>query len=453
MAQNTEQHVPVEQQATKQYEFHLCDKSCASLYLQPDLTDVNFLFYEENTTDINAKKLIEKVPAHKLILASSSSVFRAEFYGSIKEKGDVEIVDSSPEAFKEFLQCFYLSTVTFTMKHIPEIMYLANKYMVADCMDGCAKYLNDNLTSTNVCWVYDFAILHEHHQLKQFCEEHIISNAERVLESDEFRTCSQKLLREILKLDLRCQESIVFDRCLAWAKNACQQNGLDEKVSVNLRNQLGDCLFLIRFGTMTIREFSEATLKCEGMFTVYEMGDIWRSISFKGFVSKKFNQIPRTLCWDESKVWKCYPNTTTLLQSLQGCESVFITSNKTTLLSGIYFVFSYDERYVPSTLNAKVSIVEIKGHSFATETGKILFEETKNMKNSIAGNYFKPPIPIVINASNTYQICLEFSNYYGGGYIYRRKLGEVISKNGLSITFQNDCGRDHIITGLELIDY
>ncbi|XP_031629053.1 BTB/POZ domain-containing protein 3-like [Contarinia nasturtii] len=451
MAQNTEQHVPVERQAVKQYEFHLRDKACDGLYLQPDLADVNFLFYEENVTDATAKKLIEKMPAHKLILASASCVFRAEFYGSIKEKGDVEIVDSSPKAFKEFLQCFYLGTVTFTMEHIPEIMYLANKYMVADCMDGCVKHLHDNLTSTNVCWVYDLAILHEHQQLKKFCEEQIVLNAERVLESDGFLACSQKLLREILKLDFHCKESIVFDRCLAWAKNACQQNRLDKNDGLNLRSQLGDCLFLIRFGTMTIQEFSEATLKCEGMFTADELCDIMRSISLKGLVSKKFNQNPRQrLCWDESKVWECLPNTANSeWQQLQGRESVFITSNKMTLLGGVYFTNVYEDYNVVKTLNTKVSIVEIKGHSFATETGTIIFEETKNIYHN-RSNYMKLPIPIVINAGNTYQICLEFPKYFAGLYFDGYSLGEVTSEKGLSITFQND---SHLIEGLDLIDY
>ncbi|XP_031633815.1 BTB/POZ domain-containing protein 3-like [Contarinia nasturtii] len=413
------------------------------------MADVNFLFYEENTTDAGVKKLIGKVPAHKDILASANPVFYAEFYGSIKEQGEVEIVDSSPDAFKEFLQYFYCGRVTFTMDNISEIMYLANKYMIADCMDACTKYLTDNLTLKDIWWAYFLCILHDRQQLKQFCEEQITWNADTLLKSDEFLACSQKSLHEILKMDLHCRESIVFGRCLAWAKNACQQNGLDENDESNLRNQLGDCLFLIRFGTMTLDEFSE--YKCYGMFTADEVLDIVRSITFKGFFSKKFNQLPRRF-WDESKVWMCRPNQLDKCVQVQRHENVFITSNAITLLGGVYFTKVRRNSGDSNTFNAIVSIEEINGHTFATETGTVLFKETQDFVCNTEG-YIKLPIPIVINPCNTYHICLDVTHPTGSLYSYRRRLGKVRSNNSLIITFQNDYGHYHRISRLELIDF
>ncbi|XP_031631796.1 uncharacterized protein LOC116346036 [Contarinia nasturtii] len=335
------------------------------------------------------------------------------------------------------------------MENIPEVMYLANKYMVAECMDACTKYLTDNLTTTNVCWVYELAILHERQQLKQICDEHITSNAETLLKSDEFLSCSQKSLREILKMDLHCKESIVFDRCLAWAKNACQQNGLDENDGSNLRNQLGKCLFLIRFGTMRIQEFSEATLKCKGMFTADELCDVMGSITLNGFFSKKFNQVPRRF-WDESKVWRCKPKPLKRVAfQIQFLESVFFTSNKMTLLGGIYIPNVWGER----SFSAKATVVEIKGHSFATEAGTILFEEDKNFVCNAEG-YVKLPTPIIINPSNSYEICLEVTSTTVNLLTSKWDLGEVPSMNGLIIKFKHIyLNSVHMSFGLELIDF
>ncbi|XP_031630850.1 BTB/POZ domain-containing protein 1-like [Contarinia nasturtii] len=450
MAQNADQSIRAKKRKGSLYEIHLREKACDALYLDAKRSDVNFLFFEKKNNRRSARKLIEKVPAHKIILAAASPVFDAEFFGSIKENGDVEIVDSSPEAFKEFLQCFYLGTVTFTMKNIPEIMNLANKYDVPDCMNACTKFVNDNLTSKDICWVYDLAILHEHQELKKFCDEFITTNADTVLKSNEFLTCSKKMLREILKLDLLCKESIVFDRCLAWAKNACQQNGMDENVASNLRDQLDFCLFLFRFGSMTIQEFSLATLGCEGIFTVGEMDDIVSSISLKGFVSKKFNQNPR-LCWDQSKVWMCETTKSGKTSPIQSREIVFITSNRTALLGGIFFWSIQHMGSYGYILNAKVSIVEIQGQSFATGTGKILYEETSNIPFRVR-NYLKLSTPIIIKPTNTYKFCLEVTNQTGNQISFCYRLGEVKSSNGLIITFHNVGGRGHMISGLDLIE-
>lgn len=48
-----------------------------------------------------------------------------------------------------------------------------------------------------------------------------------------------------------CEEIEVFDACIEWAKTACRKNQLNENDSKNLKNHLGDCIYLIQFGKMT----------------------------------------------------------------------------------------------------------------------------------------------------------------------------------------------------------
>ena len=80
----------------------LAAQCTSGLYLKSELADVHFTFPAIGS---------EKVSAHKLILASGSSVFKAMFYGQLKEGDTVEITDSNASAFKELLQFFYLPIV------------------------------------------------------------------------------------------------------------------------------------------------------------------------------------------------------------------------------------------------------------------------------------------------------------------------------------------------------
>lgn len=64
------------------------------LYLISENADVVFIV--EN----------ECIPAHKIILAAASDVFKPIFYGSLKEQDDIRIVGATVSAFKEFLSFF-----------------------------------------------------------------------------------------------------------------------------------------------------------------------------------------------------------------------------------------------------------------------------------------------------------------------------------------------------------
>lgn len=95
------------------------NKSISKLYLNAELSDFAFKFESE------------KVPVHKCILANVSPVFRAMFSGPIKEKGDsVEIIDSNAEAFKEFLQFFYLDEAMLTKEHIQQVRLISLSYFL-----------------------------------------------------------------------------------------------------------------------------------------------------------------------------------------------------------------------------------------------------------------------------------------------------------------------------------
>ncbi|XP_055317745.1 BTB/POZ domain-containing protein 3-like [Sitodiplosis mosellana] len=173
------------------------------MYLDTELADVKFVCTNDDESQL--------VPAHKNILSSQSPVFRAMFYGKLKEKDKVEIPDATVAGFKEFLQFFYLGEVTLTMENIEEVARLADKYDMLGRLNNYAATFINKLTMDNMCWGYQLAIIIKHEQLKAYCEKHICTFTGDLFKSATFQHCDQKTLKQILELEtLMCDEIDIF---------------------------------------------------------------------------------------------------------------------------------------------------------------------------------------------------------------------------------------------------
>lgn len=159
-------------------------------YLDAATADVFFVFGDGNNN--------QRIPAHKVLLAAKSDVFKAMFYGELKEKGDIKIVDASIAAFKEFLRFFYCTEIDPTIENAPNVLKSADKYNVPACCDFYEKFLGDTITNDNVCFVYGLAILYKRSGLKELCERRIAENTESVLKSQSFLECDQSVLQAII---------------------------------------------------------------------------------------------------------------------------------------------------------------------------------------------------------------------------------------------------------------
>ena len=91
------------------------------------------------------------IPAHKFVLAISSPVFFAMFYGQMAEtKDSIELPDCDHEGLLELFRFLYSDEVTLSGSNVMQVMYLANKYMVPSLAEKCTEHLRDNLTAANV---------------------------------------------------------------------------------------------------------------------------------------------------------------------------------------------------------------------------------------------------------------------------------------------------------------
>lgn len=258
------------------------------LYLNSRTADVHFAFPSECDES-------ERISAHKCILSAISPAFDAMFYGPNQREGDIAITDASPDAFKQFLQFFYRSQVKLTAEHVQDVLNLGKQYLIDSCVHACAELCRRIIKTDNLCWGYEIAILFELDDLKKFCEEQISEKAAEIFQTDDFLNCRPNVLSNILRLDsLKCDEATVFDGCISWAKQTCTRKHLDRESGQNLRLQLGDLLYEIRFGEMSNKDFQQRFRLYDGLFSFDEYKDINMMIACKEFKPEKFNRNARS---------------------------------------------------------------------------------------------------------------------------------------------------------------
>lgn len=269
------------------YENPLSLLGCEKLYLDSHSADVIFVFASGSDENV-------KIPAHKGILSALSPVFDGMFFGPDKPSIEIPMKNTTPTAFKEFLQFFYLNKTTLTIENKSEVMKLCGAYKVNVCKDAYSGLFKTMLNIENMCSALELSIQFEQDGLKQICEEKIGKNFAEIILSRSFFQCKLSLLHRILQIDnLECAEMVIFDSCIAWSKNACAQKGLDIENAQNLRTQLGEAVYDIRFGEMTIEEFYIRYSLYEGFFSSQEFQEIASLIACKDFNQTKFNRQPR----------------------------------------------------------------------------------------------------------------------------------------------------------------
>lgn len=401
----------------------------SKMYLRSELADVHFVFPNDDRG--------EKLPAHRVILASESSVFNAMLFGPLKEREIVKITDSTARAFKEFLQFFYLPEVTLSIENIGEVVRLADKYDVLEYFEPYAAFLEDNLTIENMLWGYQLAITLDDAQLKEFCEMHIQQSVSEMIKSPMFLHCSHDVIEHILKLDtLECDGVQLFNACIEWAKKACQTNGLDATNSVNLKNQFGSCFYMIPFSSMKSEQI--VTILKSKLITKDELADILRLRRNNRPKSNLFSHHPRltpVYMWDRNKILVAnqvpvpgHPE----MMSIHKQESTWFSSNHRVVLGKIDTIRLAYSPLSPPTFN--IRIVEHEEGNFTTDARTKLLYLNKNINIE---KWYTLPKAIAIQPRKMYEIRFEYSSHkniaprHRGGW----EVSEVKLDDNISIGF------------------
>ena len=235
------------------------------------LSDVKFVV-PVATRESESKKVF---PAHKFVLAISSPVFYAMFYGQMAETTDsIELPDCDYESLLELFRFMYTDEANLNGSNIMQVLYLANKYMVPSLAEKCTEHLRDNLKASNVFCILPHAQKFEDKDLEDRFWEVIEKQTEEAVTSDEFVALERSVVEFLVKKEnLNVKEVKLFKAVDRWITKESERQGITPE-SDGKRRILGEEIVKeIRFPLMSQREFASVVFDSY-ILSFQEVGDM-----------------------------------------------------------------------------------------------------------------------------------------------------------------------------------
>lgn len=157
----------------------------------------------------------------KAVLAESSSVFQAMFFGPLANGQDiVEIKDMDTTGFRNLIQ--FIHTGKVVLKGIKDTLataVAADRYNVPKLYDLCVQRVESAVSVVNIWAIYEAAILLENHVLRKVCKEFLIEHAAVLLRTDQFLLCPTLILTYLANdLPLDVSPYYLIPALIAWTR-------------------------------------------------------------------------------------------------------------------------------------------------------------------------------------------------------------------------------------------
>jgi len=315
------------------------------------------------------------IPAHKLVLAISSPVFYAMFYGQLAEtKDSIELPDCEYESLLEMFRYFYSDKVNLSGRNVMQVLYLANKYMVPSLAEKCTEYLWCNLKASNVVWILPYAQKFEYKDLEDRCWKMIEEQTAEALKSDEFVIVERSLVEKVVEREgLNVKEVELFKAVDRWATEESKRQGITPDGESKRRILGEEIVKAIRFPLMSLQEFASVVIDSR-ILNLEEVGDMMKHFSDVSTTSLPFHQAPRIPRIDSSIVHRCQ-----IIEAFNGWgygmlpTCIKFSINKPIMLHGVQHCGSEDGNYTVSTEVRDTT----DGSSLAKKSGTYASEKDK----------------------------------------------------------------------------
>ncbi|CAC5374319.1 BTBD1_2 [Mytilus coruscus] len=278
----------------------------SNICLTESLSDVHFIFPGEFSI---------RIPAHKMILAIRSPVFKTMFYETpLQSDENVEIPDIYPAVFQNMLRYIYTDQLNLNDKTVIRMLYAAEKYQIMSLIFQCEDFLQRNLGINNACTIYNQAKVFSLNKLKDKALHFISKNAGDVFKSDDYLTISSEDMLDFLKLDSLCiSEVTLFQSMLKW-------------VDTN-----------IRFPQFPLDDFTELVVPC-GILSKDEQLHVFKAITMKSSLQAKHS------------LFRVQP------RMKYSVSEIFVEKLIPSNLSNLAFSFGYGNRNETISLKASTKI-------------------------------------------------------------------------------------------------
>ena len=395
-----------------------------------------FVFNKELLSDVkfvvpvsNGESETKVIPAHKFVLAISSPVFYAMFYGQIAEtKDSIELPDCEYESLLELLRYMYSDEVTLTGSNVMHVLYLAKKYMVPSLADKCTKYLRDNLEASNVFSILPHVQKFEDKDLEHRCWVVIEMDTEEAVTSDEFVTLERSLVESVVKREkLNVKEVELFKAIDRWATIESERQGIVPDGGAKRRILGDEIVKAVRFPLMSLKEFSSVVFD-SNILIMEEIGAMMKYYSGVSLTSPlAFIQSPRSESFYQCcRFNKLCPPDGPWCYSEYSADAIGLTVSKVIKLQGVRHFGSKGGEYT-------VSIeVKLRANDFflVEQSGSYNSEKDELHDYYMFDVLFKPPI--CLDRGQVYDI---ISNIKGPKSWYGEEGQETVECRGVHCTF------------------
>ena len=394
------------------------------------LSDMKFVV-PVSTGESESKKVI---PAHKFVLAISSPVFYAMFYGQMAETTDsIELPDCDYESLLELFRFMYTDEANLSGINVMQVLHLASKYMVPPLAQKCTAYLRDSfkLAASNVFCILPHAQKFRDKDLEDRCWKVIEMQTEEAVTSDEFVTVERSVVESVVKREkLNMKEVELFKAVDRWATKESERQALTPEGDVKRRILGEEIMVAIRFPLMSIKEFASVAIDSH-MLTFKETEDMMKYYSNVLMTPLPFIPEPRCVryrCHRFDKI--CPPDNSARWHYRDSKrDSVqFSVSEPVTLFGVQHFGSEFGEYQV---------VTEVKDSaddsSIVTQSGSYASEKDKSEDNRYYGFDVQFDRPLCLQKDKKYKLVSLIKgpkSWYG-----EDGLTSVECKGGVRFTF------------------
>lgn len=364
---------------------------CQFMFNNEFLSDITFI--------VGKNKQKKRVWAHKLLLAMSSPVLHAMFYGSMAEKGlEVELYDCEYETFLELLSYIYFDEVEINESNVLGILYLAKKYILPFLAQKCVEFLEQNIDSQNAFTLLSQANHYNEETLEEKCWEIIERETAQAISSEDFLEVNHSIITALLSREtLTVEETDLFKAVKKWSEKECARMNISS-LPENIRKVLSEALNLIRFPVMTLEEFtSDAAMS--GILTQKEVIDVFMYHGSKGAIKvDRFPCVPRH---GTHKIYRCRRFRSHC--SDWPCEGANVDSIRFSVDSdilvigvGLYGISQQEDAGIP--FNIDVELLDSHNDSLATYEGTYFLDGSRDIHDILFDHH------VAVEANDSYII-------------------------------------------------
>lgn len=209
------------------------------------------LLFDGATSDITLCVQEDRLPAHRAILGARSPVFRAMFFGAMRERcaTEVEISIFAAPTMRLLLRFIYAGALEAVhLEDMVPLMACADHYGVGALRARIFEHLQESTSPDMACIVLASARLYQQEALQDMYLSFILKHAQQVFRTEGFWRLDVAVLQRLLESDdARIEEVDLFKALVSWHRHRskdCHDAGLDDK-------QLARLFGSVRYAQMT----------------------------------------------------------------------------------------------------------------------------------------------------------------------------------------------------------